>query len=96
MTMEILERVIKENNIPKDVHFMSDSGWECGPTEMDGIIYSRQSNTIIFTQDDWPERGVNEEFEDWKLIYALGSGLGCTGKEDMVPEATGITKGDLL
>lgn len=50
MTMELLEQILKDNNIPKDVHLMSDSGWECDPTEMDGIFYNRQSNTIVFTQ----------------------------------------------
>lgn len=54
--MELLERIIKENNIPKDVHFMSDSGWECDPTEMDGVFYNRQSNTIVFTQGGLSER----------------------------------------
>ena len=39
MTLDILNKVIKENNIPKDVHLLSDSGWECDPTEMDGIFY---------------------------------------------------------
>ena len=34
MTMELLCKIIEENNIPRDVHFMSDSGWECDPTEI--------------------------------------------------------------
>lgn len=68
MTMEILERIMKENNIPKDVHLMSDSGWECDPTEMDGIFYNRQSNTIVFTQGGLTERRY-EESEEWEILY---------------------------
>ena len=56
MTMELLERIMEENNIPKDVHFMNDSGWECDPTEMNGVFYNRQSNTIIFTQSGTSDR----------------------------------------
>lgn len=68
MTMEILERIMKENNIPKDVQLMSDSGWECDPTEMDGIFYNRQSNTIVFTQGGLTERRY-EESEEWEILY---------------------------
>ena len=42
MTMELLSRILKENKIPENVHFMSDSGWECDPTEMDGVFYNRK------------------------------------------------------
>lgn len=67
MTLDILNKVIKENNIPKDVHLLSDSGWECDPTEMDGIFYHRGSNTIVFTQ-----RGTNSKYEqsdEWEILY---------------------------
>ena len=68
MTMELLERIIEENNIPKDVHFMSDSGWECDPTAMNGVFYNRQSNTIIFTQSGTSDREY-EVSEDWEILY---------------------------
>ena len=68
MTMELLERIIEENNIPKDVHFMSDSGWECDPTEMNGVFYNRQSNTIVFTQSGISEREY-EKSEEWEILY---------------------------
>ena len=29
MTFDILQKIIKENNIPSNVHLTSDSGWEC-------------------------------------------------------------------
>ena len=28
MTMNILNQIIEENDIPQDVHFMSDSEWD--------------------------------------------------------------------
>ncbi len=68
MTMEILFRIIKENNIPKDVHFMSDSGWECDATEMDGVFYHRENNTIVFTQGGCSDREY-EQSDGWEILY---------------------------
>lgn len=50
MTLDVLYKIIDKNNIHEDVHLMSYSGWECAPTEMNGIFYNRKSNTIVFTQ----------------------------------------------
>ena len=50
MTLSELNKICKENNIPEDVKLLSDSGWECGPTEMDAVFYSEQENTIVFCQ----------------------------------------------
>lgn len=52
MTFQTLEEIIVQNNIPKDVHLVSDSGWECCATEMNGIYYNKGRNLIIFTQGD--------------------------------------------
>lgn len=52
MTFEKLSKLIEENNIPKNVHLQSDSGWECAETEMDGVWYNSETNTMIFTQDN--------------------------------------------
>lgn len=51
MTYKKLKEIIENNNIPEDVHFMSNSGWECCATEMDGVYYSPSANEIHFTQD---------------------------------------------
>ena len=51
MTFDMLEKIIKENNIPSNVKLQSDSSWECGPTEMDGVYYNKKENTITFTQE---------------------------------------------
>ena len=50
MTFNKLYQIIAENNIPHDVILMSDSGWECDETHMNGVYYSSKLNTIIFTQ----------------------------------------------
>lgn len=68
MTYELLTKIIEENNIPKDVELMSDSGLECNETKMDGIFYNKELNKIIFTQsgdeyDKWFER------TGWLCIY---------------------------
>lgn len=51
MTYEILSKIIEENSIPKAVKLMSDSGCEYDATEMNGVWYNREENTLIFTQD---------------------------------------------
>ena len=63
MTMELLCQIIEENNIPRDVHFMSDSGWECDPTEMDGVYYDRENNTMYFTQEG------DQNYERFETLY---------------------------
>ena len=49
MTFERLSKLIDKYNIPKNVHLLSDSGWECSETEMCGVYYNKQQNVIIFT-----------------------------------------------
>ena len=68
MTMELLYRIIEENNIPSDVRFMSDSAWEGGPTEMDGVFYNRESNTIVFTPGGCPYRDY-DRLDEWEILY---------------------------
>lgn len=72
MTMELLKWIIEENNIPKDVHFMSDSGWECDPTEMNGVYYNIQSNTIIFTQGYGMTEYEYDQSDEWEILYCPG------------------------
>lgn len=51
MTFERLSNLINKYNIPKNVHLLSDSGWECDATEMCGVYYNEEQNVIIFTQE---------------------------------------------
>ena len=46
MTFEQLNKIIKKNHIPKNVTLLSDSGWECDATEMDGVYYNKNENVI--------------------------------------------------
>lgn len=62
MTYELLTKIIKENNIPKNVKLMSDSSWECDETEMNGIFYNKDKNVLIFTPNgDQYDREFNED-----------------------------------
>lgn len=51
MTLAELNDICKRNNIPDDVTLLSDSGWECCETEMNGVWYSEIDNMIVFTQE---------------------------------------------
>lgn len=50
MTYEKLREIIEANNIPQNVELLSDSGWECNETPMDGVYYNAKLNHIVFTQ----------------------------------------------
>lgn len=50
MTFAQLYKLIETNHIPSDVTLMSDSGWECDATHMDGVYYNEEENVIVFTQ----------------------------------------------
>ena len=74
MTIEKLEEIMTEYDIPKNVKIMSDSGWECDPTDMDGIWYNSELNLIIFTQhyykfyvEDLGRKNYGNE-EDWIYV----------------------------
>lgn len=69
MTFELLQKIIKDNNIPEDVVLRSNSGWECNATEMDGVWYHREDNVIHFTQDIGPGLDEAEIKGGFELIY---------------------------
>lgn len=50
MTFAQLNKLIEIHHIPSDVTLMSDSGWECDATPMDGVYYDEEDNVIVFTQ----------------------------------------------
>lgn len=50
MTFSQLKIIIHDNHIPEDVKLLSDSGWECDATDMNGVYYNADTNTIVFTQ----------------------------------------------
>ena len=65
LTFEKLSNIIEKYNIPKDVHLMSDSGWECNATEMNGILYNEKENIIVFKQDI---EYLEEYYNNWKIL----------------------------
>ena len=65
LTFEKLSNIIEKYNIPKDVHLMSDSEWECNATEMNGILYNEKENIIVFKQDI---EYLNEYYSNWKIL----------------------------
>lgn len=67
MTFKELKKLLKDNHIPDDVHFESDSGWECGPTEMDGVFYNREKNTVVFTQG-WGKNDDYAKLDGWETL----------------------------
>ena len=76
MTYNKLKQIMEQNNIPDDVTLMSDSGWECCATKMDGVYYCEEENTVVFTQN---VSKYDEYFESnyWRLLY----GVDIDGKE---------------
>ena len=50
MTVGLFKQIMEENHILDDVTMLSNSGWECGPSEMDGIYYNPSEKTVTFTQ----------------------------------------------
>ena len=69
MTFTILKKVMEEHSIPDDAKLMSDSGWECSATNMDGIYYNRDKNVVVFRQ--CPSKYDDKYFEnpEWELLY---------------------------
>lgn len=70
MTVGKFTQILKENNIPEDAVMLSDSGWECSASDMDGIYYNRETNELVFTQrGDKYERYYYDKPE-WKLLHS--------------------------
>lgn len=81
MTYGLLKQIFEENNIPDDAKLMSDSGWECDPTEMDGIYYCEEDNEVVFTQGSLYDSYYASE-DWWKCLYnEEEDGLGEWGGE---------------
>lgn len=68
MTFKLLQKIIADNNIPEDVHLMSDSGWECDATDIGGIYYNEIFNLIIFTQGFDIDIPYSDD-PKWKCLY---------------------------
>lgn len=71
MTLEKLLQIYQVDDIPMDAALESDSGWECGPTNMDGVYYNPDESRVIFTQ------GIGSEYDycepEWKILFKIPS-----------------------
>lgn len=83
MTTEKLLSLLQ--NVPKNATLLSDSGWECGPTDMDGIYYNKEKNEIIFTQGGWYD--ISYHLEE-KCLY-------CSALDDSSEDEKDRIKQDL-
>ena len=77
MTFEKLCDLFEKCHIPSDVRLLSDSGWECGATDMDGVFYNEKKKAIVFTQgmsfeNARPDQAYASD-SDWELIYYVKS-----------------------
>lgn len=67
MKLNKLLELINKHNIPDDVLLQSDSGWDCGATNMDGVYYNKKLNVIVFTQSV----NVSDYYfinSDWEIL----------------------------
>ena len=70
MTVELFTKLVQKYNISPDCKMMSDSGWECNETEMDGTYYSREANQIIFTQNLYGDcQGIEYGDHTYEQLY---------------------------
>jgi hypothetical protein len=61
MTYRELKEIIEKNDIPENVRIMSNSGWECGATPIEGIYYSKSKNEIhLVSIDEFEEEYVED------------------------------------
>ena len=102
MTLGLFKQIMEENHIPDDTVLHSNSGWECGETDMDGIYYSKLDEEIVFTQcGDCSD----EEFSDneYELLHGYNklcrncanrfNGVYCCAlkRKGLIPEYIGTT-----
>ena len=52
MTYGELKYILDKYSISDDVHLLSNSGWECDETEMNGVCYNSNKNEVWFFQGD--------------------------------------------
>ena len=64
MTYKKLTEIIERNGVPEDVHLMSNSGWECSATEMDGVYWNPEANEVHFIQESDYTTGEEYTIED--------------------------------
>ena len=66
MTAKKLIDILKE--LPDNCKVMSNSGWECSPTDIEGVWYCETLNEVHFTQGGnfEDENGYDFTAGEWK------------------------------
>ena len=67
MKLNTLLKLINKHNIHDNVLLRSDSGWECGATDMNVVYYNRKLNVIAFTQYISENDSYFNE-SDWEIL----------------------------
>lgn len=75
MTFVELKALIEKNKIPESAKLMSNSGWECGATEVDALYYSPSKNEIHLVQNSSGTKynedmlkSYEQKAHDWILL----------------------------
>lgn len=69
MTLEKMKEIMDRNGVPGNVQLMSNSGWELGATDMDGILWNPKENVIHFVQIAALEGdGIDRYDEKWIVL----------------------------
>lgn len=74
MTANKLAKILLDANLPDNVVIMSDSGWECWATDMDGIFYNAEENYMVVTQGSKYDL---DEYIGWKVLYIKDLKIPC-------------------
>lgn len=75
MTYKDLKDIVEKNKIPEDAAICSNSGWECGATEIGAVYYSPSKNEIhlvaSISNGEYVEDQLMEDekrVHDWILL----------------------------
>ena len=71
LTVGDFNNIINKCGIPSDCVILTDSGWECDPTEVIAVFYNETEKVVVFTQGQYNTRYTEEK--GYKCIY--GSAL---------------------
>ena len=69
MTYGELKYILNKNSISSDAHFLSNSGWECGETEMNGVYYNPDKNEVWFCTGDNLDEVKEYKNDGFKILY---------------------------
>lgn len=69
MTFELLEKIIQDNHIRKDVELLNDSENDLCTTDMDCVQYCVARNEICFKQGGDLSKPDHAQNDDWIILW---------------------------